>query len=466
MSTDVFVQFGASGDLAKKMTFASLYRLARRGRLRVPIVGVAFDTWDDDTYRAHFRAGIEAAGERVDAALWKRMSAGMRYVQGDYTKPETYARVRDAIGGAQQPLFYLETPPNLFETVVRGVNQAGMADGARFVIEKPFGYDLQSAIDLQSRLTHLVDDSQLYRIDHYLGKNAVEDIMVWRFANRMIEPLWNRSHIDCLMITMAEAFDVADRGSFYDRVGALKDVVQNHIMQVIGLLAMEPPTRNNPEAIHSEQVKVFDEMHPIDPAACVRGQYEGYLSVQGVRPESATETYVALRVEIDSWRWAGVPFYVRAGKSLGVTATEVDVRFRRTPLQLFREAGTRKPEPNLMRVRIGPVDGIQLALQAKHPGGRLESNPVTLDLDFHAELGDEPLPYELLLGDAVEGDATLFATPAMIEGTWRVLDPLLRNPGPVHKYAQGTMGPSEADRLVAHHGRWIDPLGTASKPRA
>ncbi len=281
----------------------------------------------------------------------------------------------------------------------------------------------------------------------------------------MIEPLWNRSHIDCVMITMAEAFDVADRGSFYDRVGALKDVVQNHIMQVIGLLAMEPPTRNNPEAIHSEQVKVFDEMHPIDPAACVRGQSEGYLSVQGVRPESATETYVALRAEIDSWRWAGVPFYVRAGKSLGVTATEVDVRFRRTPLQLFREAGTRKPEPNLMRVRIGPVDGIQLALQAKHPGGRNRTR-VTLDLDFHTELGDEPLPYELLLGDAVEGDATLFATPAMIEGPGGCSTPLLRNPGPVHKYAKGTMGPSEADRLVAHHGRWIDPLGTASDPRA
>jgi glucose-6-phosphate 1-dehydrogenase len=458
MSTDVFVQFGASGDLAKKMTFVSLYRLARRGRLRVPVVGVAFDDWDDDTYRAHFRAGVEAAGEQVDAALWGRMSAGMRYVHGDYTKPDVYDRVREAIGGAAHPLFYLQIPPDLFETVVRGVSEAGMADGARFVIEKPFGHDLQSAIDLQNRLTHLVDDNQIYRIDHYLGKNAVEDIMVWRFANRMIEPLWNRSHIDCVMITMAEAFDVADRGSFYDRVGAVKDVVQNHLMQVIGLLAMEPPTRDSPDAIHAEQVKVFDEMHPVDPAACVRGQYAGYLSVPGVAPRSTTETYVALRVEIDSWRWAGVPFYVRAGKSLGVTATEVDVRFHRAPLQLFREVGARHPEPNLLRLRIGPVDGIQLAVQAKHPGGRLESERVTLDLDFHKELGDEPLPYELLLGDAVEGDPTLFATPEMIEGTWRVLDPLLRDPGPVHTYAPATMGPGEADRLVTHHGGWIDPL--------
>ena len=458
MSTDVFVQFGASGDLAKKMTFVSLYRLARRGRLRVPIVGVAVDPWDDDTYRAHFRAGVEAAGEKLDQALWDRLAAGMRYVQGDYTKPDTYARVREAIGGAAHPLFYLEIPPNLFETVVRGVTEAGMAAGARFVVEKPFGHDLQSAIDLQNRLTHLVDDTQIYRIDHYLGKNAVEDIMVWRFANRMIEPLWNRTHIDCVMITMAEAFDVADRGSFYDRVGAVKDVVQNHIMQVIGLLAMEPPTRNRPAAIHAEQVKVFDEMHPVDPAATVRGQYAGYQSVPGVRPQSATETYVALRVEIDSWRWASVPFYVRAGKSLAVTATEVDVRFHRAPLQLFHEAKGRRPEPNLLRLRIGPVDGIQLALQAKHPGGRLESEPVTLDLDFRTELGDEPLPYELLLGDAVEGDATLFSTPEMIEGTWRVLDPLLGNPGPVHGYAPGTMGPAEADRLVARHGGWIDPL--------
>ena len=458
MSTDVFVQFGASGDLAKKMTFVSLYRLARRGRLRVPIVGVAFDPWDDDTYRAHFRAGVEAAGEKLDEALWDRLAAGMRYIQGDYAKPDTYARVRDAIGGAAHPLFYLEIPPNLFETVVRGVTEAGMAAGARFVVEKPFGHDLQSAIDLQNRLTHLVDDSQIYRIDHYLGKNAVEDIMVWRFANRMIEPIWNRTHIDCVMITMAEAFDVADRGSFYDRVGAVKDVVQNHIMQVIGLLAMEPPTRNRPAAIHAEQVKVFDEMRPVDPATTVRGQYSGYQSVPGVKPQSATETYVALRVEIDSWRWAGVPFYVRAGKSLAVTATEVDVRFHRAALQLFHEAKARRPEPNLLRLRIGPVDGIQLALQAKHPGGRLESERVTLDLDFRTELGDEPLPYELLLGDAVEGDATLFATPEMIEGTWRVLDPLLRDPGPVHGYAPGSMGPAEADRLVARHGGWIEPL--------
>ena len=461
--SDALVLFGASGDLAKKMTFISLYRLACRGLLDMPIIGVAFSDWDDDTLRNNAKSDIEtAAGEPVDEKIWSAMSSRMQFVQGDYTKPDTYERVKKALGDAKRPLFYLEIPPGLFETTIEALYQAGLTKNARVIVEKPFGHDLDSATKLYESLAKMLSDEQLYRIDHYLGKNAVQDIMVWRFANRMFEPLWNNNHIDSVQITMAESFDVSDRGSFYDKVGALKDVIQNHIMQVIGLLTMDPPSEASPDQIHASQLEVFQAMRPIDCDNYVRGQYKGYLDVDGVADDSTTETYVALRIHIDNWRWSGVPFFVRAGKCLDATATEAIVIFRRPPLQLFKEVGCPKPDPNWLRFRLGHNDGVQVRVQALDPGGTMASTPVVMDVNFEDALGKEKLPYEQLLGDAIDGNPTRFATQKIIEGTWKALTPILENPGPVHTYAEGTMGPEEANHLLAGHHGWIQPVAPPS----
>ena len=460
--SDAIVLFGASGDLARKMTFISLYHLARRGLLDMPIIGVAFSDWDDETFRAKALAAIEATGTKVDDATWKSMASRMTFVQGDYTKPDTYQRVKSALAGSSNPLFYLEIPPGLFLVTVQGLHGAGLVKNARVVIEKPFGHDYQSAVDLYAELMKLIDDDQLYRIDHYLGKNAVQDIMVWRFANRMFEPLWNNNNIESVQITMSESFDVSDRGSFYDKVGALKDVIQNHIMQVIGLLAMDPPSKAEPEPIHAQQLEVFQSMRPVQPGDYIRGQYEGYLDVDGVEEGSTTETFVALKVHIDSWRWAGVPFFIRAGKSLADTATEAVVVFRRPPLRLFEETDCPDPERNRLRFRLGHNDGVQMQVQALDPSSHMASKAVVLNVDFNEALGEEKLPYEQLLGDALEGNATRFATQRIIEGTWTALAPILENPGPVEVYKPGTMGPESADEMIREYGGWIQPIGPAS----
>jgi glucose-6-phosphate 1-dehydrogenase len=454
---DVLVIFGITGDLARVMTFRSLYLLEARGILDCPVVGVAFEDWSLEQLVARARASIVDTGEELDEAVFARFVKRLSYRHGDFKDASTYAAVAKAIEGKSTPVFYLEIPPSLFGTVVAGLAKEGLTEKGRVVVEKPFGHDLASARALNAELHASVDESRLYRIDHFLGKLSVEDIMYLRFANTVLEPIWTRHFVSSVMITMGEDFDVGDRGNFYDPVGAMRDVVQNHLLQVLSIVAMEPPAGGTGDVIRNRKRDVFLAMSDADPADYVRGQYLGYLDVPGVAPGSQTETYCALRLEIDNWRWSGVPFFIRAGKSLPVTVTEVRIVFRSTPWLGLAPRGTPRPPANELVLRIGPRPGARLSMQAKGIDEAALLRTVELDMDFASMGGEGPTAYEVLLEAALRGDWVHFARQDVVEEMWRVVEPLIEAPPPVEVYEPGTWGPASADDLTREQGGWREP---------